>query len=135
MTDDTRPCVMVDGVLVPMTDEQIAQRADEEAQEFIDFKARRIAAVKAEAERRILSVMPAHEQRNALAHSLEMMALHGADIDAWPEDERQAHQTASEKWERIKTIRAYSDQLEATIAAKLKRHTLAAVDITSGWPD
>jgi hypothetical protein len=37
--------------------------------------------------------------------------------------------------ELAQSIRTYQAQLVSTINSKLKLHTLAAVDITTGWPE
>lgn len=71
-----------------------------------------INEVKAEAERRILSIMDKNKQRNLLALGLEMVMAHGADPVNWPEPERTLLTDTLTKWAEIKAIRAKSNALE-----------------------
>lgn len=69
--------------------------------------------VKIEANRRILAIMPAYKQNNALAFAAETMMQYGADPADWP-PERQAMQAeATAAWTAIKAIRTRSDEIEA----------------------
>ena len=71
------------------------------------------AAIKAEAARRILEVMPEYEQRNALAAGLDAIATHGADASTWPAEVKALHAALTDTWTHIQAIRAASDALEA----------------------
>ena len=71
------------------------------------------AQVKAEAERRILAIMPEYKQRNYLALGLEATVTYGADATQWPSDLQAAHAQAQSAWDQIKAIRLASNALEA----------------------
>lgn len=81
-------------------------------------------AIKAEARRRILAVMPEWKQANATARMLEKLSL-GETADA----EWQQGQSA---WNWIKSVRAHSDELEAQAAFA---EDPLSIDITAGWPE
>lgn len=71
------------------------------------------SAVKAEAERRILAVMPEWRQRNALAAGQAAVMAHGPDPTSWPSELQTEHAEAMAAWAAINAIRAASDALEA----------------------
>lgn len=72
-----------------------------------------VVEVKAEAERRILAIMPEYQQRNALAMGMEATQTYGADPDNWPEDLKRENAAVQLKWTAIKAVRAASNRLEA----------------------
>ena len=69
-------------------------------------------AVKAEASRRILALIPAHKQVNALARSSELLEIiaSGGTLTAEEEADRQA---AKAVWAVVSAIRAASNAIEA----------------------
>lgn len=69
--------------------------------------------VKAEAERRILAIMPEHKQRNSLALGMEMSMEYGSDPANWPAAEQAIQTQVMTAWAAIKAIRAASNTLEA----------------------
>jgi len=85
--------------------------AEEEA-EFDAMSAPTAGDVKAEAERRILAIMPEYRQRNTLALFAEAVLKYGADPANWPADLQSANQQAMAVWEAIKAIRSRSDEIE-----------------------
>lgn len=106
----------------PLTEAQVLQ-----------LRERTIAAVKAEAERRILAILPEVKQRNFLALGVEAVTLHGPDPAAWPEDLQATYADVMPKWDQIKAIRAASNAIEATIPEDAA--ALAAFDVAGAdWP-
>lgn len=97
-----------------------------------DLRAAKIAHVKAEAERRILAVLPEVQQRNSLALGLEAVTLYGPDTAAWSEALQSTYLDVIAKWLRIKAIREASNEIEASIP--LIASEVAAFDVTLGWP-
>ena len=75
--------------------------------EVIDF-----AAVKSEASRRILALLPAHKQANTLARSLELLEIlaSGGTLTAEEEADRLAAKAA---WSVVSAIRAASNTIES----------------------
>ena len=71
------------------------------------------AEVKQEAHRRIVAVMPEHQQRNALALFAETAMNHGLDPAGWPPGLQDENAAAQAKWAAIKAIRGRSDAIEA----------------------
>lgn len=69
--------------------------------------------IKAEAQRRILAIAPAWRQSNMIARVLEMVRDNGANVSAWPIELQQENAAYQAVWDRIKAIRAFSDELEA----------------------
>lgn len=71
-----------------------------------------VALVKAEAERRILAIMPEYQQRNVMALALETIQQHGPDPAQWPSQLQAINTAAMAKWTQIKALRAKSDEIE-----------------------
>ena len=86
-------------------------------------KAQRIAQVKAKAREKILARMPEWKQANATARAVELVSLGQASGAEWT-----AMQAA---WAWVKSVREYSNALEAQINAS---DDPATVDIATGWP-
>lgn len=74
--------------------------------------AHRIAAIKAEARRRIIAIMNEDRQRNTLAAGLEATMTHGADPANWPPELQQRQAEAMTAWAEIERLRARSDEIE-----------------------
>lgn len=71
--------------------------------------ATKIAETKAEANRRIIAILPEWKQRNYTARAVEKVAAGEVGDDEW-----NAMQTS---WQQIKAVRVASDAIEAEIAA------------------
>ncbi len=71
------------------------------------------ADIKAEAQRRILSIAPEWKQRNLIAFGVEAIRDYGADVSAWPADLQAMNVAAQAIWDAIKAIRTKSDEIEA----------------------
>lgn len=71
-----------------------------------------VAAVKAEASRRILAILPAHKQANTLARSSELLEViaSGGTLTAEEEADRLAAKAA---WAEVSAIRAASNVIES----------------------
>ena len=96
--------------LQPITDAQrlaIQPLLDNGVPEVID-----VAAVKFEASRRILALLPAHKQANTLARSSELLEIlaSGGTLTAEEEAGRQAAKAA---WADVSAIRAASNTIES----------------------
>lgn len=97
-------------------------------------RAELVAAVKAEANRRILARFPEWKQRNATAHMVELIAkqtLFEGQLTPAEDDEFDAIEAA---WGAVKAIRAASDAKEAEIAALADLAVAEAYDVAAGWP-
>lgn len=91
-----------------------------------------VAAVKTEAGRRILAILPDYKQRNLLARGLE---LHAKGPATWTEAEQAEWSAGHALWQRIKAIRLRSDEIEAALAS-LDAAALAAFDpAAANWPE
>ena len=85
---------------------------------------RRVAAIKADARRRILDRYPDWRQANMTARGVELQDLwrrHGE----WTDAEAAEAAALQAAWDWIKTVRRHSDALEAD----------AGADLAAGWPD
>lgn len=69
--------------------------------------------VKAEARRRIVAILPEHQQNNLLAEGLKAVVEHGADVSKWPVEVQALVAPGLAAFARIKVIRAKSDEIEA----------------------
>jgi hypothetical protein len=69
-------------------------------------------AIKAEASRRILAVMPQYKQLDFVAESVVALLTLGADMDRWPADARARVRHGIALWRYAEAVRARSDQLE-----------------------
>jgi len=76
---------------------------------FFGHADRKIAETKAEANRRILAILPEWKQRNYTARAVEKVAAGEVGDDEW-----NAMHTA---WQQIKAVRVASDAIEAEINA------------------
>lgn len=87
---------------------------DAQGQWVVDWVVEDIAAsperVKAEAQKRIYSVLPSWKQRNLTARAAEL-AIKGRDN--WTAEELSEYEAGQSVWNTIKAIRAASDALEA----------------------
>lgn len=118
----------VDGVLT-----RVWQTESFAADELAALRAFRAAEVKAEAERRILAIMPEYEQRNMLALGQELVTTHGPAPAAWPAEDQALYAEVMAKWAQIKAIRAASDAIEADLPSDAAG--LAAFDVAAAaWP-
>jgi hypothetical protein len=90
---------------------------------YPDYRGDVCAAIKAEAQRRIVAVMPEWKQRNATARMVEKLAAGETGDAEWV-----AGQAA---WAWIKTVRQHSDDLEALVIAAPDP---LQIDIAAGWP-
>ncbi|MBF0391295.1 MAG: hypothetical protein HQL38_01320 [Alphaproteobacteria bacterium] len=95
-----------------------------------DLRAALLAAVKAEAARRILATAPEWKQRNATARAVELIRK---GESAWTPDEVAESAAIDLLWSRVKAIRAASDHMEAGLVAAAPE-ALGSFDIGAGWP-
>lgn len=80
------------------------------AEEISQYDAEMVAAVKAEAQRRIISIIPEWKQRNLTARAAEL-AIKGAVN--WTAEEQAEYEAGQAVWDSIKAVRTKSDALEA----------------------
>lgn len=92
-----------------------------------------VASVKAEAERRILAIMPEWKQRNSLAQGLAAATTYGFDPEAWPAELQAEYAAVMAQWAQIKAIRAASNSIEASAPETVA--DLLLFDINVGWPE
>lgn len=83
---------------------------DKTEEEKIQYREDQIRKVKAEAKRRIISIVPEWKQRNMIAHRLELLLI---GKDAWTQEQRDENLALELIWETVKMIRVKSDALEA----------------------
>lgn len=79
-------------------------------EEISQYDAEMVVAVKAEAQRRIISIIPEWKQRNLTARAAEL-AIKG--VSSWTAEETSEYQSGQAIWNQIKAVRAASDALEA----------------------
>lgn len=72
-----------------------------------------VTAIKAEASRRILAVMPQFKQLDFVAESVVAMLTLGADMSRWPADAQARARRGIALWHYAEAVRARSDELEA----------------------
>lgn len=101
--------------------------------EILTMKLDKVAAIKAEAQRRILDIMPSHRQTNWLAFKAEMDLRHGPDPANWPADVQQAVSVVLPLWDQIKALRVRSDALEASLMALTTASAVDAFNPQAGW--
>ena len=95
---------------------------------FFGHVASKVQETKAEANRRILAILPEWKQRNYTARAVEKVASGEVGDDEW-----NAMQTA---WRQIKAIRIASDAIEAEIYALTDAEAGAfSPSISSHWPE
>lgn len=94
---------------------------------FFGHVERKVQETKAEANRRILAILPEWKQRNYTARAVEKVAAGEVGDDEW-----NAMQTA---WLNIKAVRVASDAIEAEIAA-LTDEQAGQYDVAASplWP-
>lgn len=88
-------------------------------------------AIDAEAERRILLVMPEYAQRNALALGIQLVTTIGPDPTTWSSDDQATYATDMAAFAAINVIRDTSNALIATIPADAA--AISAFNPLSGW--
>ena len=94
---------------------------------FFGHAERKIAETKAQANRRILAILPEWKQRNYTARAVEKVAAGEVGDDEW--------NAMNAAWTAIKSIRVASDAIEAEIAAltdeQAGKYDVAASNL---WP-
>jgi len=105
---------------------------DKTPEEVAEMVARKVLDIKAEAQRRILAIMPAYRQTNWLALKAEMDLRYGAPAN-WPADVRGGIAAVMQQWDDIKGIRTRSDELEAEVAKLSDPREIDAFDVSKGW--
>ena len=116
------------GLGSPVYEAAITRWADAMEASLYVSPADQIATIKAEASARILAVIPDWKQRNMLARSVELLEIResGEILTASELSELDGIRNA---WSWARSVRAYSDQLEALVAQG------EAVDpATAEWP-
>lgn len=105
---------------------------DKTPEEVAEMVAAKVQDIKAEAQRRILTIMPSHRQVNWLALKAEMDLRYG-DPANWPADVRKDVANVLGAWDAIKAIRKASDGKEAEVAALTDPREIDAYDTSAGW--
>ncbi|MGE0716719.1 MAG: hypothetical protein AB7P02_14865 [Alphaproteobacteria bacterium] len=102
------------------------------AEKLAAARARALVAVRAEAERRILLIAPAHRQRNLTARAAEI-----ALFEAKPWSAEVAAEVAAGLaiWAAINAIRGASDIGELAVLAAETAEAAAAVPAAVAWPE
>lgn len=88
--------------------------ADKTEEEQIQYREKQVRNIKAEASRRIISIVPEWKQRNIIARGLEIarkMIRNGPNTLSPEEEAEEA--AISALWTEVKRLRTVSDQLEA----------------------
>ncbi|CAO3447822.1 hypothetical protein [Azospirillum argentinense] len=109
------------------------QRFTIHARQLDDVQAEVVAAIKAEAARRILAIAPEWKQRNVTARAAELALQHpGTRGEDLPEPERTEWREGQALWDRIKAVRSASNAAEeAARAAGTAGEAWAALDAFS----
>ena len=105
---------MRDGVRVPLTPDEEAERDAAAAADVEAQFASTIYAVKAEAGRRILAIAPEWKQRNLTARAAELLRKGEGN---WTAEEQAEVSKMDGLWDRVKALRAASDTHETAVAA------------------
>lgn len=132
---DCRLSLLHDGVL---TVPGVAQTALAAALAAYDHRAAmlaaKVAAVKAEAGRRILAIIPDWQQRNLTARAAVLAAKGQAN---WTADEAAEWSAGQALWNRANAIRTASNAIEADLAAIADGAAINAYDInhSARWPE
>ena len=97
----------------------------------------KVAAIKAEAQRRIYLVLPAYKQTNLMAQGLQNTLTYGDDSTKWPADQQALKAYTDARWLRIKALRDASNAIEAKLNAMTDWQQLEAYDATTDadWPE
>jgi hypothetical protein len=84
----------------------------------------------------IVGIMPPYKQNNAMALGLQNTMHYGADPANWPPDQQATLQAVNLLWARIQAVRAYSDQINAGLAAETDWQKLRDFDPKAdpSWP-
>lgn len=93
----------------------------------------KVRQVKDEARRRIVAIMPEHQQLNWTARAIELSLTHGADPTNWPTEDRAAVPVVLARYEKIKAVRAKSDEIEAALLALTKPADILTFDPIAAW--
>lgn len=101
--------------------------------EIAAMKADKVAAIKAEAKRRIVAIMPEHQQTNWLAKATELTMRYGSDPAGWPAEWQDASRDVFERWAKIESVRARSNTLEDGLQALKTATDVDAFNPQSGW--
>lgn len=101
--------------------------------EILAMKTEKILAIKAEAQRRILEIMPSYQQTNWIAKGLEMCMLYGSDPSGWPEQQQLVASIVLPKWTQIEIIRAKSDEIEQNVLKFSNPIDIYTFNIMEGW--
>lgn len=91
----------------------------------------RKAAVKAEAGRRIVAILPEYRQRNLLAQATILLKKGEAN---WTPGELAAWNAGAAQWAAIKPIRDRSDAMEAEIDGLATAQAIHEYDVAAGGP-
>lgn len=83
---------------------------DKTVEEVAEYDSNMVQRVKAEAQRRIISILPEWKQRNLTARAAEL-AIKG--VANWTAEETLEYEAGQAIWNSIKIIREKSDELEA----------------------
>lgn len=106
---------------------------DKGEDDVAQMKAGKVALVKAEAQRRILDIMPQHRQTNWLALKAEMDLRHGPDPAGWPVEVQEAIAVVLPLWDQIKDLRTRSDEIEASVMAMSTPAAIHSFNPLLGW--
>ena len=125
--------IVLDGV--PTADDpEAAQAIIDSFDPLPALKEKHIAAVKAEAQARILAIIPAWKQANLTARAVELTAIR--QDRAWTKEEQDEWNAGQAIWDHVKAIRAASDAIEASVAEDTDWQNLDTLKISEAaeWP-
>lgn len=116
----------VDGVWVA-SDDQAVQAIIDGFDALADARAKKVAAVKNEARRRILEIVPEWKQANLTARASELSKIRAER--AWTAEEQAEWDAGQALWDQVKAIRVASNLVEADILAIEDWQAVGAVDV------
>lgn len=116
------------------SDDQAVQAIIDGFDPLADMQAKKIAAVKDEARRRILLVIPDWKQANLTARAAELAKLRSER--AWTAEEQAEWDAGQALWDQVKAIRAASDRVEADVMAASDWKAIEKADLAKSnrWP-
>lgn len=115
-----------EAVQVPLTADEQANIDALRAEADAALPTQAIAAIKAEAARRITTICPDWKQRNLTARAAELAIKGQAN---WTDEEAAEVAYGQAIWDAIKSIRSKSDQLEQWVSTQLSSN-LIGLDVS-----
>jgi hypothetical protein len=93
-----------------------------------------VAAIKEEAERRILIIMPEPDQRFTFALGFDLLFNYGLDTATWPAEDQAIYAAVMPLWADIRAVRTARDAIIGSIPGDAPGRAAFDVAANPGWP-